>query len=112
MEKIKRNKGITLVALVVTIILLLILAGITITALTKDNGLLKRTQQAKEETIKAQLKEEISIAIQEIQTEEIPKGNSVTLETLANGQLENKLKDITAELEDDEINGEYKDYDI
>ena len=50
-------------------------------------------------------------AIQSIQTEEIYKGNSVTLETLAGGQLEEALTDITAELDGVEINGEYKNYE-
>ena len=45
--------------------------------------------------MKGQLQEEISLAIQSIQTEEIYKGNSVTLETLAGGQLQKELKDIT-----------------
>ena len=40
--KIKSNKGITLIALVITIIVLLILAGVTIAALSGDNGILKR----------------------------------------------------------------------
>ena len=105
------EKGITLVVLVVTIVVLLILAGIAISALSGENGLFSRAQQAKEETVKAQLKEEITMAIQEIQAEELPKGNNVTLETLAEGQLEEKLEDITVELEADEINGEYKDYE-
>ena len=61
--------------------------------------------------MKGQLKEEISLAIQSIQTEEIYKGNGVTLETLAGGQLEEALTDITAELEENEINGEYKNYE-
>ena len=107
----KESKGITLVTLVITIVVLLILAGIAIAALTGDNGLFSRAQQAKEETIKSQLKEEITMAIQEIQAEELPKGNNVTLETLADGQLEEKLEDITVELVEDEINGEYKNYE-
>ena len=111
MKKITNNTGITLIALVITIVILLILAGIAIAALTGDNGLFSRAQQAKEETIKSQLKEEITMAIQEIQAEELPKGNNVTLKTLADGQLESKLKDITVELENNEINGEYKDYE-
>ena len=111
MKKITNNTGITLIALVITIVILLILAGIAIVALTGDNGLFSRAQQAKEETIKSQLKEEITMAIQEIQAEELPKGNNVTLKTLADGQLESKLKDITVELENNEINGEYKDYE-
>ena len=44
---IKSNKqGITLVALVVTIIVLLILAGVTITSLLGDNGIIKKAQEA------------------------------------------------------------------
>ena len=110
MGKIINNKGITLVALVITIIILLILAAISIQALT-GSGLFGKAKDAEEETTKAQLKEEIELAIQEIHVEEIPKGNNVTLETLAGGQLQKKLKDITAELTGGEINGEYKDYE-
>lgn len=49
-----KGKGITLVALVVTIVVLLILAGISITALTGDNSIIKSASTAKKETIKAQ----------------------------------------------------------
>ena len=110
MEKLRRNKGITLVALVITIIILLILAWISIQAIT-NTGLFANTKRAKEKSMEGQLKEEISLAIQDIEVEEISKGNGVTLETLAGGQLENKLKDITAELDDDKINGEYSGYE-
>ena len=48
--KTKGNKGITLIALVITIIVLLILAGVTIAALSGDNGILKRAAEAKEQT--------------------------------------------------------------
>ena len=41
------EKGITLVALVITIIVLLILAGVTILALSGDNGILNRASQSK-----------------------------------------------------------------
>lgn len=108
--KDKNIKGITLVALVITIVILLILAGISIQAIT-NTGLFANAKKAKEKSMEGKLKEEISLAIQAIQTEEIYKGNSVTLETLAGGQLEKELKDITAELADGEINGEYKDYE-
>ena len=106
----KNMKGITLVALVITIVILLILAGISIQAIS-NTGLFANAKRAKDESMKGQLQEEISLAIQSIQTEEIYKGNSVTLETLAGGQLEKELKDITAELAEGEINGEYKDYE-
>ena len=51
------NKGITLIALVVTITILLILAGISIAALTGDNGLINRAGDAKNATEIAQEKE-------------------------------------------------------
>ena len=46
----KRDRGITLIALVVTIIVLLILAGVSISMLTGQNGILNRAADAKEKT--------------------------------------------------------------
>ena len=57
-EKLKQNGGITLIALVITIIVLLILAGVSIAMLTGENGILSQAQRAKEETEKAQKEEE------------------------------------------------------
>lgn len=48
MENLKRKNGITLISLVVTIIVLLILAGISIMMLTGENGILKRASEASE----------------------------------------------------------------
>lgn len=53
MRKTKRQTGITLVALVITIIILLILAGITISSLT-NTGLFGRAKEAKEKTQNAE----------------------------------------------------------
>ena len=44
----KREKGITLISLVVTIIVLLILAGVTLTMLTGENGIMTRAKTARE----------------------------------------------------------------
>ncbi|MBR3002642.1 MAG: hypothetical protein IKF38_03645, partial [Clostridia bacterium] len=60
---LRQNKAITLIALVISIIVILILAGVTIASLTGDNGLLARAVSAKEETEKAEGKEEINIAV-------------------------------------------------
>ena len=96
----------------------MILAGISIATLTGENGLLSKATTAKEETKKAEIREEIELAIAAIQAEELQKGNKVTLETLAGseeepGQLENSkdLEGITAKLNVEEITGEYKGYD-
>ena len=53
-----KNKGITLIALVITIIVLLILAGVSIAMLTGENGILTQAKKAKEETEKAQQEEQ------------------------------------------------------
>lgn len=56
------NKGITLIALVITIIILLILAGITIGLVTGENGILAQATRATEATEIAQEKEQIALA--------------------------------------------------
>ena len=57
----KEQKGITLVALVITIIILLILAGISIATLTGENGLFKRAKDAKNNTVDAQTAENTAL---------------------------------------------------
>ena len=58
----KKYEGITLIALVITIIVLLILAGITIATLTGENGLLQRAEEAAQKTKEGAAKEEITLA--------------------------------------------------
>ena len=62
LRKEKQDKGITLIALVITIIVLLILAGVTIATLTGDNGLLTKTNEAKNTTAEAEIEEQIRLA--------------------------------------------------
>ena len=64
-EKFKKTKGITLIALVVTIIVLLLLAGISISMLTGQNGILNRAAEAKEKTAKSQKEEKVKMAVME-----------------------------------------------
>ena len=61
-KKIKQGNGITLIALVVTIIVLLILAGVTIAMLSGENGILKKAAEAKTKTEQAQLDEQVKLA--------------------------------------------------
>ena len=56
------SKGITLIALVITIIVLLILAGVSIAMLTGENGILTQAQEAKKQTSIAEEKEQIALA--------------------------------------------------
>ena len=63
MKKITiKNNGITLIALVITVIVLLILAGVTIATLTGENGILTRASDAAERTEIGAEKEGISVA--------------------------------------------------
>ena len=60
----KRKEGITLIALVITIIVLLILAGVSIAMLTGQNGILSQAQNAKNKTELSSEKEQIKLAVQ------------------------------------------------
>ena len=59
----KKQKGITLVSLVVTIIVLIILAGVTVSTIIGDNGIVNRALNSKNETEIAQYIERINFAI-------------------------------------------------
>ncbi len=67
--KIKKTNGITLIALVITIIVLLILAGVTIASLSGDNGILQRASEAKKKTNKEDAEESIKLLLTEVQME-------------------------------------------
>ena len=65
MNKLKSKKGITLVALVVTTVVLLILAGVSINLVLGDNGIIKKANQAASVTKEAEVKEAINRTILE-----------------------------------------------
>ncbi|MBQ9658118.1 MAG: leucine-rich repeat domain-containing protein [Clostridia bacterium] len=88
--RIKINeKGITLIALIITILVLIILAGVTLNVLTGDNGIINRAQQAKENTEEGQAYEEVQIAVDSLYLE--TNINSMTQEE-KRAFLEDKLK--------------------
>ena len=78
---IKQKNGITLIALVITIIVLLILAGVSISLLSGDNGVLKRAGEAKTISEKQGIIEQAKIDILGQQAEN--KGANITKEQLA-----------------------------
>ena len=84
----KNNKGITLIALVVTIIVLLILAGVSIAMLTGENGILNRASESAEKQALAAAKDEVSLKVNELQTDYYElfyvSGNN-TVQKLGNG---------------------------
>ena len=61
--KKKNARGITLIALVITIIVLLILAGVTINSLSGENGIITKSKEAKIKTEKSKTIEKINLAI-------------------------------------------------
>ena len=69
MKLINKNKGITLVELVVTVVILLILAGVSLNLTLGEQGILEKAQQAKKETEEAKIKEVIEMAYIDEQTE-------------------------------------------
>ena len=81
-----KNKGITLIALVITIIVLLILSGITIQGLT-NTGIFENANKAKLETKRSQIKEWLSLNLMEAQTTNYNKTDSEILE-IARGKAE------------------------
>ncbi len=74
-KKKEANKGITLIALVITIIVLLILAGVSIATLMGDNGILTKTNDAKIGTTVGEEKEQIGLAYNAARTKKISKEN-------------------------------------
>ena len=61
--KNNRQKGITLIALVVTIVVLIILATVSILTVFGDNGIISRAEESKKQTKEAMKKEEITLAV-------------------------------------------------
>ena len=92
--KEKNIKGITLVALVITIVILLILAGISINAISQNGGIIENTQKARESTQIATIKEAVNMKLMELQE----SGNEITTE-----ELEKIVKNSNAEVIKNEV---------
>ena len=83
------NFGITLIALIITIIVLLILAGVTLNMVIGENGIFKKANSASLETNKSQALEELKLLVLEVQSEK--NGNA-------------NLKDVVNKMNDDNQN--------
>ena len=109
LEKQKRiERGITLVALVVTIVVLLILAGITIATLFGDNGVINKAQKAKNETDRTAIEEQEGLNKTEEDMANAIKGNS------SQGNSWTQPEPLKPEITNGEITleiGDYVDYD-
>lgn len=92
MKKSMKEKGITLIALVITINILIILAGVTINLLLNRNGIIDKTNQAKQDYTKQQIKEQIEFEIANIKIAKIEEKSDIQVEDL------NRLTNIGANI--------------
>ena len=97
--KQNKEKGITLIALVITIIVLLILAGVAIATLTGDNGVLTKAASAKEKTERAEVIENAKLDILAIQSDKEGKLTTGDLK----GVLDKYFKDVPEEITAEDI---------
>ena len=74
-NRLKKGKGITLIALVVTVVVLIILAGITLTLVLGQNGVANKAKEAKNDTEQAQVKEEFQMLITEYEMNKFDNSN-------------------------------------
>ena len=96
----ERNKGITLIALVVTIVVLLILAGVSIAMLTGDNGIITQAKKSKDKTEQAKVEEHVSVAIGSLITKFNGEINGITPKMVADQVNEDENRsDVYAENE-------------
>ena len=71
----RNQKGITLIALVITIIVLLILAGVSIAMLTGQNGILTRANDSKISTVEGQVRDAVALAVSDYRVEVYTNSN-------------------------------------
>ena len=102
----RSQRGITLVSLVVTIIILIILAGISINILVGQNGIITRARQAKENMVLAREKEEKQL--NELYEQLEGSNQGIPPEEGTIGDLTNKLQDLQNKF--DQIQAEYDDF--
>ena len=95
---VKKQNGITLIALVVTIIVLIILAGVSIAMLVGENGIITQAQRAAQETEIRGDEEKIRLAMAAAQIAN--NGNTALKDDIEIALLENGVKSIVVDKED------------
>ena len=107
---LKQNKGITLVALVITIIVLLILAGVSISLVVGDNGVLTQAKNASSDTEVAKAKEAVEQAISSIQADFVSVRAADTTKVFMGylGTTESENGTTKSARIEDNISGDYK----
>lgn len=108
---IKESRGITLVVLVVTIIILLILSGITIMELTGENGLIMRAKEAKQKETESAIKETVQLMLSEYQIEKT-NNEEINLTEYLNEQKDKGILDDVTDNKDGIIYVMIKGYTV
>ena len=108
---INRPNGITLIALVITIVVLLILASVAINITVGENGIFNRAIQAKEQFEMAAVKEKLNLAILEVQTGEAIAGDDLTLDMMLTS-LQEKLPGVEITKDGETLKGTLDGYDF
>ena len=115
----KKERGITLIALVVTIIVLIILAGVSINLLFGNFGVVTKAKEAKNKMESAQYEEELKMCVLELQADEATNGTEFSMETIRKKLVE-KVKKVenTTDIEfptkesATKLEGTYKGYEF
>ena len=94
MKRLKNTRGITLIALVVTIVVLLILAAVSISMLGGENGIITQAQESKDKTEQAKVQEIVDLAVNTLISENMGSKDGITPKDIA-----------------DKINEEYSQYE-
>ena len=109
-DKLKQNSAITLIALVVTIVVLLILSGISISAVLGKNGILDKAKEAKYLTKLREYEERVTLIVASEKTLKVTENKEERLIDLVYNKLDEQpwvgmlfVKEQDDELEEDEI---------
>lgn len=109
----RKNKGITLIMLVITIVLLIVLTGIVINMTIGEHGIITKAVNAREDMKVAEGKEKIELALLEMKASRISEGNSCDLDYVSQN-INGKISGAKVELVKGEpvvkIYMSYKDY--
>ena len=108
----KSTKGITLIALVITIVVLLILAGISIATLTGENGILSRAKDASNNTDAASAKEKVQLLLTDYGVEKYTNEGTNDLITYLNGKKDKGEIDEVTDNNDGTITVEVDGYEV
>ncbi len=102
----RKEKGITLISLIITIIILLILAGVSIALLTGENGIIKKAELAKQKSEEAEQNENIVLEDYENKIKQYTEGTRQNNNTTVLWE-ENPISSGTLELTDSIYNYDF-----